>query len=439
MANNSYQQITSTLMAGNAENPVPYVGLDQLRIYQGIYGDSAYPCRVPGCLRESNAFATEDERKQHESTHVVRYTCRDLSCPFAILGFTTTKKLKNHETEFHPRESHAEIPTVLGHCYPSLTQEAQSRSMPEHEGTTERTAGSMTEDVGNMLADLDITKVEPQFRKQGDVWSAVFNPNIDRTFDIELAQTLGHIRPELSIMAVCFSEDGNMLVTASAVEMQVFSVRDGQRLSCFLHPQTAEGVVGCFNTVCFHSTYTHYLITGSADSLIRIWNVADVPDCRGAFAGHKQAVHSIACSHDGEIIASGSADATICIWRWRHSKEFWDDVKITFVHSLYTGGIPTSVVFSPDSQFIASSSILRRVRIWRVLTGKLIAETAEHSMDNDAPKSVVFSLTGSSRSLLITAGADRIIEIWKFLPESTSLELVTTLNGHKTGAFNCGI
>ncbi|KAK4993862.1 hypothetical protein LTR50_000075 [Elasticomyces elasticus] len=265
LANNSYQQITSTLMAGNAENPVPYVGLDQLLIYQSIYGDSAYLCRVPGCLREPNAFATEDERRQHESTHAVRYTCKDLSCQYATIGFTTTKKLKQHETEFHPRELHAEIPTVLGHHRPSFAQEAQSETTPEYEGNAERTAGSITKDVGSMLGKLKFEEVEPRFKEQGVGWSAVFNPKINRTLDIELAQTFQHTSP---VVAVCFSEDGHRLVTANAVEMEIFLVQGALRLSRFRHPETAEGVVGRFTTVCFHSVNTRYLITGHSDGLV---------------------------------------------------------------------------------------------------------------------------------------------------------------------------
>lgn len=72
--------------------------------------------------------------------------------------------------------------------------------------------------------------------------------------------------------------------------------------------------------------------------------------------GHSGWVQSVAISHDGQFIASGSNDKTIKIWSWETGK-----LLTTFTGHL---GSVNSVAFSPDRLFLVSGSDDKTVKIW---------------------------------------------------------------------------
>ena len=47
---------------------------------------------------------------------------------------------------------------------------------------------------------------------------------------------------------------------------------------------------------------------------IRVWNAVTGETVAGPFSGHSDSVKSVAFSPDGQHIASGSEDQTICVW-----------------------------------------------------------------------------------------------------------------------------
>lgn len=85
------------------------------------------------------------------------------------------------------------------------------------------------------------------------------------------------------------------------------------------------------------------------------------PDIVWMGSGHTKGVSSVAFSPDGRLVASGSLDDTIKLWRVSDGQ---------LVRTL-TGHSVSSVAFSPDGQLLASGSVDRTVRLWRVSDGQL--------------------------------------------------------------------
>ena len=125
--------------------------------------------------------------------------------------------------------------------------------------------------------------------------------------------------------------------------------------------------------------------------------------------GHTDWVPEVAFSPDGTKIASASVDRTIKIWKVSDG---------TLIRTL-TGDRSVSVAFSPDGTKIASGSADRTIKIWKVSDGTLIRTL---TASNGYIRSLAFSPDGTK----IVAGSKNT-EIWKVSDGS----LLKTLTGDR--------
>jgi WD40 repeat protein len=104
------------------------------------------------------------------------------------------------------------------------------------------------------------------------------------------------------------------------------------------------------------------LASGSGDKTIKLWRVADGSLVR-TLTGHTWAVTSVSFSPDGRLLASGSVDKTIKLWRV-------SDGALVRTLTGHTWAV-TSVSFSPDGRLLASGSRDKTIKLWRVADGAL--------------------------------------------------------------------
>jgi WD40 repeat protein len=98
-----------------------------------------------------------------------------------------------------------------------------------------------------------------------------------------------------------------------------------------------------------------YIVSGSADETIRLWDLQGNPIGQ-PFTGHTSYVVSVQFSPDGKYIVSGSRDKTIRLW----------DLQGNPIGQPFTGHTDSvySVQFSPDGKYIVSGSRDETIRLW---------------------------------------------------------------------------
>jgi WD40 repeat protein len=138
------------------------------------------------------------------------------------------------------------------------------------------------------------------------------------------------------------------------------------------------------------------IASGSDDNTIKLWKVATGKPLK-TLKGHTQGVRTVAFSPDGTLLASGSKDKTVILW----------DVSTgSRIRSLVGHAAEISaVVFSPDGTTVASASFDRTIKLWNVGSGESKSLTGH----TDQISSITYSSDGR---VLASAGDDRTIKLW---------------------------
>jgi WD40 repeat protein/tetratricopeptide (TPR) repeat protein len=135
--------------------------------------------------------------------------------------------------------------------------------------------------------------------------------------------------------------------------------------------------------------------------------------------GHTDIVWGVTFSPDGQLLASGSRDQTVKLWR--------PDGTLLQILKGHTGAV-TCVSFSPDGQTLASASLDKTVRIWHKnsITGEFDPKPYKILKGHE---DWVYSVNFSPDSeLLATGSKDKTVKLWR-----KDGNLVKILRGHRGG------
>jgi len=184
-----------------------------------------------------------------------------------------------------------------------------------------------------------------------------------------------------------------------------------------------------------------YIVTGSLDTTIRIWD-AETGDAVGKpLEGHTDSVESVAYSPDGRHIISGSGDNTIRIWNAETGSAVGKPLE---------GHIDrvASVAYSPDGRRIISGSGANTIRIWNAETGSAVGKPLEghipfnchthnlhqHITEGGPPNYYLATLFGTRKAM--AEFAERVKRLRPPGTHETYSMCCTLTRGHKRLASN---
>jgi len=150
-----------------------------------------------------------------------------------------------------------------------------------------------------------------------------------------------------------------------------------------------------------------WVVTGGADSKVRIRDATDNGALRAVLIGHDRMATAVAVSPDGQTVASGSNDGTIRLW----DVKSWSQRRVLRVPE-FSWGI--CLAFAPDGRTIASGSAGGFgsgssggcLRLWDVESGELKASWRANS---HYVRAVLYTPDGRT---IASIGDDCIIKFW---------------------------
>ena len=170
------------------------------------------------------------------------------------------------------------------------------------------------------------------------------------------------------------------------------------------------GLFGAINTVAI-SPGGQLIATGSDDQTICLWKL-DTGQLLDTLTGHSGAVKSLAFSPDGQWLASGSADGSVKLWEtntWQVAQTLKGQEQAV-----------NAVAFHPNGQQLATGGVDTTVSLWNVQTGEVTAALTGHRL---AITAIAYHPTLNQ---LATASLDCTVKVWDVITQG----LLYTMTAH---------
>jgi WD40 repeat-containing protein SMU1 len=152
------------------------------------------------------------------------------------------------------------------------------------------------------------------------------------------------------------------------------------------------------------------LVTGSSDGLIEIWDASqdykqlklDLPyQQKDELLGHDRAVTALAISNDGTMLASGSDEGKVKVWRV-------DTGKCLRTIEAHQNAV-ACMSFSPDGSHILTGGRDGMVREFGLRTARMLKELRGHTA---FVNHVSYQLVVGQQLIIFTASGDGTVRLW---------------------------
>lgn len=209
-------------------------------------------------------------------------------------------------------------------------------------------------------------------------------------------QTISSIRlTSAAIFDIQFFEDQAFIALSDGV----VTVMDKDRFAVRKHLKAGAQSARCISI----NPVSREFAVGYSDHTIRIFGLDDHL-LHHTLVSHTNSVFTVHYSPDGRYLLSGSRDAHLKVWNVTDNYQLHQDV-VAHLFAI------NHMVYSPDARWVATCSMDKSIKIWDAETFRLlkVIDRARHAGHGTSINKLLWS---EVENQLISAGDDKRIAVW---------------------------
>ncbi|KAG6336380.1 hypothetical protein ID866_2700 [Astraeus odoratus] len=283
-----------------------------------------------------------------------------------------------------------------------------------------------------MSGNLDPSTAPSYSVKEGNGWLVVFNPDTPRQMDVQLHKRYVH---DGVVCCVKFSSDGRLLAVGTNNAVIVYDVARDEKVT-FPLSNDESGKTNYARSVAI-SPNNRFLVAGSEDKVIRIWDIDTYAYVRSLTA-HRGEIYALCFTTDSQYLLSASGDRTVRVWDSTQLQS--EGLAEPTCRILRSAGseeskpVFTSLSVDSLSSFVAAGSLDGVIRVWDIRpeshNEQPVGVMSGHS---DGVYGIQFlpNYAASEAMTLVSASLDRTLKCWGIMVDENQFLCKKTLTGHK--------